>query len=151
MARRPRQRKYNGTSYRSGLEVNICKQLEAAKIPFEFEQTTLQYFLKIRKGSCEDCKSTNVYQEHWYTPDFILLNSGIIVETKGQFISKDRTKMLAVREQHPDLDIRMLFYADSKLTKGRAEKCSDWCKKHNFKYAIKTIPQEWLDERKNIT
>ena len=33
----------------------------------------------------------------------------IIIETKGRFVTADRQKMLLVKEQYPDLDIRFVF------------------------------------------
>ena len=81
-----------------------------------------------------------------YTPDFRLPN-GIIVETKGRFISDDRKKHLLVQQQHPDLDIRFVFSnSKAKLNKGAKSTYADWCIKHGFLYADKTIPEEWLNE-----
>ena len=43
-----------------------------------------------------------------YKPDFVLPN-GIIIETKGQFLSSDRTKHKLIAKQNPLLDIRFVF------------------------------------------
>ena len=43
-----------------------------------------------------------------YTPDFVLEN-GIIIETKGRFVSNDRRKHKEIQKQFPDLDIRFVF------------------------------------------
>ncbi len=81
-----------------------------------------------------------------YTPDFPLRN-GIIVETKGRFVTEDRVKHKLIKEQHPDLDIRFLFSnSRTKLSKGSPTTYGMWCTKHGFDYADKTIPQAWLDE-----
>lgn len=83
-----------------------------------------------------------------YTPDFVLAN-GIIVETKGRFITSDRQKHLMIKEQHPDLDIRFVFSnPNSKLYKGSKTTYADWCDKHGFKWAKEEIPLEWIKERK---
>ena len=56
-----------------------------------------------------------------YTPDFVLPN-GIILETKGQFISDDRRKHKLIKQQHPDLDIRFVFTnSKSKLSRGQRQ------------------------------
>jgi hypothetical protein len=47
--------------------------------------------------------------------------------------------MVAVKRQHPELDIRLVFYSASKTNLAFAER-------HGFKYAVETIPKEWLDE-----
>jgi hypothetical protein len=45
--------------------------------------------------------------------------------------------MIAVKKQHPEKDIRLLFY--------RANKAYiKWAEKHGFVYAIEKIPSEWL-------
>ena len=45
--------------------------------------------------------------------------------------------MAAVKKQHPDLDIRMVFYSRSKTN-------IRWAEKYGFPYAIGKIPEEWL-------
>lgn len=84
-----------------------------------------------------------------YIPDFIVyLSSGhkIYVEAKGYLRPSDRTKMIAVKKAHPDLDIRFFFAVDNKLYKNAKSRYSDWCIKHGFPYAVGTIPKDWLSE-----
>ncbi|AZB48864.1 endonuclease [Pseudomonas phage 71PfluR64PP] len=83
-----------------------------------------------------------------YNPDFVLGN-GIIVETKGIFEVADRQKQLFLREQHPELDIRLVFSSSkSKLYSGSKTTYGMWCEKHGIKYADKLIPASWLKETK---
>lgn len=79
-----------------------------------------------------------------YIPDFILSSrnySGkkIYIEAKGHFRPEAKRKMVAVKKLHPDLDIRFVFYS---------RKVSDirFAEKHGFKYAIGSIPEEWVEE-----
>lgn len=117
--------------YRSGLESKVSAQLNEAGVDFEYETFKIEY---------------QVNETRKYTPDFRLPN-GIIVETKGRFISDDRKKHLLVQQQHPDLDIRFVFSnSKAKLNKGAKSTYADWCIKHGFLYADKTIPEEWLNE-----
>ena len=117
--------------YRSGLESKVSAQLNEAGVSFEYETFKIEY---------------QVNETRKYTPDFRLPN-GIIVETKGRFISDDRKKHLLVQQQHPDLDIRFVFSnSKAKLNKGAKSTYADWCIKHGFLYADKTIPEEWLSE-----
>lgn len=115
--------------FRSGLEVRTADYLTKLGVSFQYEK------LKIK------------WQEnssHTYTPDFVLSN-GIIVETKGRFIPSDRKKHLAVKAQHPELDIRFVFSNPlAKLSKGSVSTYGSWCDKHGFLYAKETIPKEWL-------
>ncbi len=83
---------------------------------------------------------------HSYTPDFKLPN-GIFVETKGRFVMEDRKKHILIKEQLPNLDIRFVFQnSKNKIRKGSKTTYADWCIKHGFKYADKTVPTEWILE-----
>ncbi len=82
-----------------------------------------------------------------YTPDFIL-NNGIIIETKGRFLASDRKKHVAIKKQHPDLDIRFVFTnSKNKLQKGAKSSYGQWCDKHGFRYYDRIIPEDWLKEK----
>jgi hypothetical protein len=118
--------------FRSGLEVNIAKQLEAQGIDPCYETLRIKY---VEPAS-----------NHTYTPDFPLPN-GIIIESKGRFLPNDRKKHLWVKEQHPGLDIRFVFSNSNRpINKGSKTTYAAWCEKHGFKYADKLIPQAWIDE-----
>jgi predicted nuclease of restriction endonuclease-like RecB superfamily len=75
-----------------------------------------------------------------YIPDFVIdtPTGKVFLETKGYFRPEAKRKMVAVKKQHPELDIRIIFYSN-KLKDIR------WADKHGFKWAIDKIPQEWLD------
>jgi hypothetical protein len=119
--------------FRSNYEKVVCEQLDEQDIPFQYESINLYY---------------EVSEQRKYTPDVILPN-GIILELKGRFTSNDRKKMLLVISQHPDKDIRMVFQRHTnKLFKGSKTTYSEWCDKHNIKWADKTIPKEWIKETK---
>jgi hypothetical protein len=80
-----------------------------------------------------------------YTPDF-KLPSGVLVEAKGYFDARARSKMLYVKKQNPDLDIRMLFQRPgNRLTKSKnSMSYADWADKHGFPWAEgDEIPEEW--------
>lgn len=119
--------------FRSGLEERVAEQLDQLGVEYTYEKVKLKY---IRPAS-----------EHIYTPDFVLSN-GIIVETKGRFLSVDRMKHLLVRKHNPDLDIRFVFSnSAAKISKGSRTTYAMWCNKYGYKYADKTIPVEWLNEK----
>jgi hypothetical protein len=84
-----------------------------------------------------------------YLPDMELEN-GIIIEVKGRLTLEDRKKMLHVKEQYPELDIRFVFKIDNWLTKTKKHKYSDWCKKHDYPFAIGGIPKAWAKEGKKV-
>ena len=118
---------------RSGLEARTVTYLKKLKVDFRYEKLKIPW---------RDNRNKT------YTPDFVLDN-GIIIETKGRFISPDRAKHLAVRDQYPELDIRFVFTnSKSKLYKGSKTTYGMWCNKYDFKYADRYIPEAWLKEPK---
>lgn len=133
---------YKGTTYRSGLELRIAKDLTARKIPFTYESSTISFNSKKRGASCGDCNSTNILVARTYTPDFFLDN-GVIIESKGRFRPSDRTIIKDVIKSNPELDIRMVFEYNNWLTKKKKQRYSDWCDKQGIKYALKEVPEEW--------
>lgn len=117
--------------YGSGFEDDVAKELKDKGVEYTYEKEKIKWVdLKVRT----------------YTPDFVLGN-GIIIETKGRFVSNDRRKHKEIKKQFPDLDIRFVFYnSRSKLYKGAKSSYADWCDKYGFKYADKSIPDAWLQE-----
>lgn len=135
----PRKKNYSNLraraiqeGYRSGLEEDTAKYLTERGVAYTYEETKIKWVdLRYRT----------------YTPDFVLPN-GIIIETKGRFVNDDRRKHRAIKDQFPALDIRFVFTnSNNKLYKGSKSSYADWCKRYGFKYADKSIPEEWLDER----
>ena len=122
--------KHCSGSYRSGLEEKIQTQLAEAKIKAQYEPGRIPYTVAPKT----------------YTPDFILPN-GIVIETKGYFLPADRTKHLAIKAQHPNIDLRFVFQnPKQRLNKTSRTTYEAWCVQHGFIYAAKWIPQTWLDE-----
>lgn len=118
--------------YRSGLEQSVAQQIEKVGIAFDYEPCKITYIQPEKKAK--------------YTPDFILAN-GIVVETKGRFLTKDRQKHLLIKEQYPLLDLRFVFSnCNSKLDKRSNTTYAMWCLKHGFMYANGLIPTKWLFE-----
>lgn len=77
------------------------------------------------------------------------MKHGILIEFKGRFTGADRTKMLRIKEQHPGLDLRIVFQQNQRLYKGSPNYYVDWAKKHGFKYHIGiSLPKEWIEELK---
>jgi len=124
-------KRHNPRRYRSGLEKTVSEFLKQNQKQVRYEELKVEWMdLRYRT----------------YTPDFVLDN-GIIIETKGIFDNEDRRKHIAVREQHPELDIRFVFSnANAKLYKGSKTTYAMWCDKHGFMYSNRIIPQEWLAE-----
>ena len=116
--------------FRSGLEEKIAAELTSNGVEYAFEQLKIKY--------------TKPEKPATYTPDFVLPN-GIIIETKGRFLTADRQKHLLVKTQYPHLDIRFVFSSSKqRISKQSKTTYADWCAKNGFMFADKSIPKEWL-------
>ena len=115
--------------YRSQFEKLVALKIRNEGGNFEYETIRIPYTPK---------------QRH-YTPDFYIPETGIYIEAKGQLTREDRTKMILVKQQNPDYDIRFVFANyKNKLYKGSKTTYADWCGKHGFDWADKSVPREWL-------
>ncbi len=121
--------------FRSGLEESIAEELTSKGVGFSFEELVIPYVKPEKPAK--------------YTPDFVLEN-GIIIESKGRFLTEDRQKHLLVQKQWPALDIRFVFSnSKTKISKRSKTTYADWCIKNGFMYADKEIPDAWLKEKGN--
>ena len=132
--------------YRSGLEVEVAKQLSNNNISFLYEPDWGKLSYKVPVKS------------RVYIPDFyITTRTGktIIIECKGIWVFEDRYKHLLIRKQNPELDIRFVFSnSKNKIRKGSKTTYADICdgkgkglfKDVIWKYSDKKIPKDWLEE-----
>lgn len=129
----------NGVVLKSGLEEVVFKYLTNNNCAFTYEGMKITYFQPETKKV--------------YTPDFPIKNS-FIVETKGAFNSADRKKMKLIKQQQPDLDIRIIFSnSKNKIGKKSQTTYAKWCEMFGFKFHCiqstkETFPKEWLKEIK---
>lgn len=120
--------------YRSKLEERLAKQLTDSGIEFSYETLKISYMVPARKAK--------------YTPDFVV--GDMIIEAKGRFrTAQDRQKLLLVKEQYPDLDLRLVFQnAKTPIYPGSPTPCSKWAEDNGFLWADNgKIPEEWLQQK----
>ena len=143
----------------NNLTKKSTKRLKNAKTRNEFEhKIQLQIKELLKRGDTVEYEAEKIpYSiDHVYVPDFIItLKSGrkIYIETKGNgraWTPQVMQKMLAVRAQNPDLDIRIVFYKDGEFGQrrkdGSRQRQSDWATKHKFKFSIGDVPEDWFNE-----
>ena len=114
--------------FRSKLEESVAMALSGLGVSFEYESTKIPYTIK-----------------HNYHPDFYLPN-GIYLEIKGYWDPEDRRKVLAVKRDNPDIDLRMGFQAPyNTISKKSKTTYAKWCEKHDILWTSYTdIPLAWL-------
>ena len=114
--------------FRSKLEENVASLLEGLGVSYEYEPERLSYTI-----------------EHNYTPDFVLPNY-VYLETKGYWDPADRRKVLAVKRDNPDVDLRMVFQAPyNTISKKSKTTYAMWCEKHAIPWtSYHNIPLDWL-------
>ena len=116
------------TKYRSKLEESVADLLQGLGISYQYESTQIPYII-----------------QHHYCPDFVLPNH-VLLETKGYWDAKDRRKILAVKKDNPDIDLRMVFQAPyNTISKRSKTTYAKWCDKHNIPWtSFHNIPLDWL-------
>ena len=114
--------------FRSGFERTINANLLSRGVKFTYETLQVPYILT---GT--------------YNPDFIL-ESGIIIEAKGLLDRESKRKMIAVKKQHPELDIRFIFADGDKKVPGTKQTHGQWASRNGYKWADREVPEEWLHE-----
>ncbi len=134
---------------RSKFEKDIREDLKTRGVKTFYEPLKVPYILDLN-----------------YIPDFVLgcskkphslkdLPKGaIILETKGFLDHEDRRKLLAVKAQYPDLDLRLVFMQNNYVYKNRKGKrrtkdCEDlrylqWAEQNGFKAAVGRVPNDWI-------
>jgi hypothetical protein len=115
-------------AFRSGLEEKVADLMVDLGIDYEYESKQIPYTI-----------------EHIYTPDFLLPN-GIYLECKGYWEAEDRRKIKAVKQQHPEIDLRMVFQAPfNTISKKSKTTYARWCEKNEILWAsFGNIPGEWF-------
>lgn len=122
------------SKYKSKLEDKMAQLLSLMKVGFVYEDKdkVLPYEIPASK--------------HKYYPDWCV--GDMILETKGLWDNEDRNKILYVLQQHPGIDLRMVFenpklpiYKGSKTTYG------DWCDKKGIKWGTIADVPKWLNEK----
>ncbi len=103
--------------YKSLLERDFATTLNKANIQYEYEADKIPY---VRPSS--------------YTPDW-KIGKKTYLETKGEFSPSQRNNLLSFLEQHPDIEIIMIFaQANNKLNKKSKMTYGEWCERHKIKF-----------------
>jgi hypothetical protein len=115
-------------NFRSGLEEKVATLFNELGVIYEYESTKIPYVI-----------------QHNYTPDFVLAN-GIYLETKGYWDAAGRRKTRNVKEQHPDIDLRMVFQQPfNTISKRSKTTYAQYCDKLSIPWTSFTnIPIDWL-------
>lgn len=124
-------RKVKAAGFRSKFEYILNDELTKNGVGFDYE------------GSANTIFYVEPAKVKRYVADF-LLDNGVIIEAKGYFDIADRKKHLLIREQYPQLDIRILFMnSKTKINKRSQTTYGDWCDHHGIIYADLSVPMTW--------
>lgn len=70
-----------------------------------------------------------------YLPDFIDVAGKKIVEAKGLFTAEDRAKHKAIKAQHPDWDVTIVFQnAQRTISKTSKTTYGEWCDANGIRW-----------------
>ena len=123
-----KERHEKPVKFRSKFEESIANLLEGLGVSYEYESIKVPYTI-----------------QHNYNPDFALPNH-VYLEAKGYWDPKDRRKVLAVKRDNPDLDLRMVFQSPfNKISKKSKTTYAQWCERHDIPWtSYHDIPLDWL-------
>ena len=115
-------------AFRSGLEEKVADLMVNLGVEYEYESTKVPYTIM-----------------HSYSPDFLLPN-GVYLECKGYWDSEDRRKIRNVVEQHPEIDLRMVFQNPfNRISKKSKTTYAQYCEKLGIQWTSFTnIPIDWF-------
>ena len=115
-------------AFRSGLEEKVADLLVDLGVKYEYESTKIPYVIHFS-----------------YCPDFVLPN-GVWLETKGYWDAADRRKIKAVKQQNPEIDLRMVFQAPyNTISKKSKTTYAKYCEKLGIPWTSwANIPLDWL-------
>lgn len=78
-----------------------------------------------------------------YVPDFYM-GGKVVYEAKGVLDQDTIRKMRAVKAQHPDWDIRLIFQRPTNRISGTKMTYADWAERNGFPWCGPNIPKHWL-------
>lgn len=124
--------------FKSGLETVVDSKLKEEKLNSEYEKHIINY--------------VQPATTHKYTPDFKIVNSNgqeIFLETKGRWVLQDRKKMKLIKEQYPNLDIRIIFQnPDMRISKSSKTTYGQIATKLGYTWCDyrQGIPSTWIEQ-----
>lgn len=109
---------FAGVKFASKAEMEFAKHLTEVGVEWEYEPVKIPYVLPPRV----------------YKPDFRIKGTNTYIEYKGFFDPEARLKMLCVKEQNPELDIKFAFMNEkNRISKSKsAMTYRDWAIKYGF-------------------
>lgn len=114
---RAKSKKQKGP-YKSGLEKKFAELCFKHGVKAKYEAKTFE-FTKIAH----------------YKPDWEI-NPNLYVETKGYFSPSNRGNLLSFREQHPNVEIFLVFSEpNNRLSSKSKTTYGEWATRHNFGWA----------------
>lgn len=131
--------KIDGYTFKGNFEPEVYKRLKELKRKFksfsiEYETEKIPY-TRVTKGN--------------YWPDFPIKKkdgSVFYIEAKGYLRPFDVVKLISVKTLYPDIDLRLVFQRNNKMSGRKNLTYCDWAQKHGFKCAVETVPEEWFEE-----
>jgi hypothetical protein len=115
-------------AFKSGLERTVAANLSSRGLKYKYESKQLPYVL-----------------ERNYNPDFEMIDHGFFIEVKGYLDRESKAKMIAVKQQNPDADIRFLFAQANKKIPGTRQTHAEWATKNGFLWCEGAAPEDWFE------
>lgn len=130
-----RRRKRIG-KFKSLFESRIAEYLRNKRVKFDYEKSRLAF----RQPA----------KDRTYSPDFEIEETAVVIEAKGFLDSDARAKLIWVKEQHPEVNLVLLFQnPDKQIRRGSPTTYAKWAEKQGFEWADfrKGIPEKWITKK----
>ncbi len=124
----------------------VINDLIERGVPYIHHPDPYEYSRHVRGGYCLDCDSNNVRKGALYSPDILLVDSGILIEIKGGSTTPaSRGRLTDFAKYRTDLDLRFLFRDNRKIFRGSKSRHLDFAAKLDCIAALgMRVPEEWL-------
>lgn len=122
--------------YRSKSEERVAGHLNELGVAYDYEPKDGKLTYQIERSAL-------------YLPDFVLKDTGIILEVKGYMDSADRSKYRRIKKSNPQADIRFVFdRPHNTLSPTSKTTYAQWAEKNGFPWCDKIIPPNWLTNKR---
>ena len=138
-------KQYNPNKYDAKSEETFCDSVPT-KIEYGFQANTYKWTYS-ESHSRENIEVKKEYQKQ-YTPDinFKLFD----LELKGYFRPDAKRRMEAFKKMYPEVDLRIAFQDNKKISPKSKRRYLDWARIKGFKACIALtyddLPEEWKVE-----
>lgn len=90
-----------------------------------------------------------------YYPTFVVTDDEgkrVVIQQKGRFITADRQKLILLKQQHPEIEFRIVFTrSKTRISTMSTTTYAAWCERYSFQYCDSVPSKAWISELQGRT